>query len=144
MSSRWWEKKKLEEMDQAEWESICDGCGKCCRIQLEDDEGQRATTNVVCKYMDMNQCSCTIYETRTELVPSCIELNPVNLHEIDWMPDTCSYRLLRDGKPLPNWHPLISGSDRSVHESGASVVNAVISEDKVKEEDLETFIIQWH
>lgn len=142
--SNWWEEKKLENMNQAEWESICDGCGKCCRVQLEDDAGQRATTNVVCKYMDMNKCNCTVYETRTELVPSCIELNPKNLHEIDWMPDTCSYRLLRDGYPLPNWHPLVSGNDRSVHESGASVINAVISEEKVKDEDLETYIIQWH
>jgi len=142
--TNWWEKKKLEEMTQSEWESLCDGCGKCCRIQLEDGEGQRATTNVVCKYMDMDQCHCTVYETRTELVPSCIKLNPVNLHEIDWMPDTCSYRLLREGEPLPSWHPLVSGSDRSVHEAGASVINAVISEEKVDEEDLETFIIQWH
>ena len=92
----------------------------------------------------MDHCHCTVYETRTELVPSCIKLNPVNLHEIDWMPDTCSYRLLREGEPLPSWHPLVSGSDRSVHEAGASVINAVISEEKVDEEDLETFIIQWH
>jgi len=144
MSDNWWEQKKLQDMTRQEWESLCDGCGKCCRIQLEDDEGQRATTNVVCRYMDMNQCSCTVYERRTALVPSCLELNLTNLYQIDWMPDTCAYRLVRDGQSLPDWHPLVSGSSETVHFSGASVINAVISEEKVREDDLETFIIQWH
>lgn len=140
----WWEEKALSDMSSGEWESLCDGCGKCCRVQLEDDDGQRATTNVVCKYMDMTTCGCTVYKKRTTLVPTCLKLSPENLSAIDWMPDTCSYRLLRDGKPLPEWHPLVSGNRESVHSSQVSVRDKVVSEDRVDEEDLEEFIIQWH
>ena len=131
-------------MSVQEWESLCDGCGKCCRLQLEDDEGQRATTNVVCQYMDLESCNCTVYQERTTLVPSCLKLSPENLDSINWMPDTCSYRLLRDGEGLPEWHPLVSGNKQSVHYSHASVRDKVISETLVDEDDLEEFIIQWH
>lgn len=142
--ANWWESKALSEMTIPEWESLCDGCGKCCQIQLEDDEGQRATTNVVCKYMDMQTCGCTVYQERTTLVPSCLKLSPENLDAIDWMPDTCSYRLLRDGKVLPEWHPLVTGDPGSVHSAHMSVRDKVISEERVEEDDLEEFIIQWH
>lgn len=142
--TNWWDTKPLAEMSPSEWESICDGCGKCCRVQLEDADGQRATTNVVCRYMDMDTCGCTVYKERTTLVPTCLKLSPKNLDTINWMPDTCSYRLLRDSKTLPEWHPLISGNRDSVHHSQVSVRNKVISENSVKEEDLEEFIIQWH
>ena len=142
--TNWWQEKSLEEMNPSEWESICDGCGKCCRIQLEDEDGQRATTHVVCRYMDMHSCTCTVYQDRTTLVPSCLKLSPDNLHSIDWMPDTCSYRLLRDGQGLPDWHPLVSGDPESIHQSHISVRDKVVAEDQVDEEDLEEFIIQWH
>lgn len=142
--SNWWEKKPLKDMNPSEWESLCDGCGKCCQIQLEDADGQRATTNVVCKYMDFDTCGCTVYQDRTRLVPTCLKLSPENLHAIDWMPDSCSYRLLRDGKPLPSWHPLLTVDANSVHSSGASVKDKVVSEDIVQDQDLEEFIIQWH
>ena len=140
----WWETKSLANMTVEEWESLCDGCGKCCRIQLEDDERRRATTAVVCQYMDMEGCSCTVYERRTELVPECLKLTPDNLQSINWMPDTCAYRLVAESRPLPQWHPLISGDLSSTHRSGNSVRNQVIPETLVKEEDLEEFIIQWH
>lgn len=142
--SNWWETKPLTEMSTPEWESLCDGCGKCCRIQLEDAEGQRATTNVVCRYMDMQACCCTVYEERTKRVPTCLKLSPDNLEAISWMPDSCSYRLIRDGQPLPEWHPLVGGDKEAVHHAGASVRDKVISEEFVAEDDLEEFIIQWH
>tara|TARA_R110002073_G_scaffold173944_2_gene331098 strand:- start:526 stop:957 length:432 start_codon:yes stop_codon:yes gene_type:complete len=142
--NRWWEKIPLEQMNQHEWESLCDGCGKCCRIQLEDVDGIRATTSVVCKYMDMQQCSCSVYQERTKLVPTCLKLGIDNINEIDWMPDTCAYRLIRDGLPLPAWHPLLTGDPESTHTSGNSVKGKVTSEDLVEEDQLEEFIIQWH
>ena len=142
--ANWWERKSLQDMNRTEWESICDGCGKCCQIQLQDDAGQRATTNVVCRYMDMKTCSCTEYQERTKLVPTCLRLTPENLDEIDWMPDSCAYRLLRDGQQLPDWHPLRTGDKQSVHTSGASVRDKVIAEHSVTPEELQDFIIQWH
>jgi len=142
--NRWWENKPLEDMSRQEWESLCDGCGKCCRIQLQDDAGVRATTAVVCKYMDMNRCACTVYTERTSLVPTCLKLSPENIDEIDWMPDTCAYRLIRDGLPLADWHPLVTGDPDSTRKSGNSVKDRVISENQVEEEALEEFIIQWH
>lgn len=141
---RWWEQKNLGEMNRQEWESLCDGCGKCCLIQLQDDTGVRATTSVVCKYMDAERCSCTVYKERTSLVPTCLKLGPDNIDEIDWMPDTCAYRLIRDGLPLPEWHPLVTGDPDSTRKSGNSVYGRVISEEQVDEDELEEFIIQWH
>lgn len=134
----------LSEMSTSQWESLCDGCAKCCQVQLEDAEGTRATTNVVCRYMDQDTCQCTCYEDRTKKVPQCLKLTPNNLEEIDWMPDTCAYRLIREGKPLKFWHPLVSKDKNSVHEAGASVKGRVFSETLVDEDDLELHIIQWH
>lgn len=131
-------------MSSSQWESLCDGCAKCCQVQLEDEEGTRATTNVVCKYMDETNCQCTCYEDRTIKVPQCLKLTPNNLDEITWMPDTCAYRLVNEGKPLYPWHPLISGNKDSVHNAGVSVRGRVFSEEVVDEDDLELHIIQWH
>ena len=141
---RWWEKIPLTDMSEAQWESLCDGCAQCCLIQLEDGEGDRATTNVVCRHMDMSSCQCTRYTDRVEVVPQCLKLTPKNLQDIDWMPESCAYRLIRDGKPLEDWHPLVSGSKDTVHTSGNSVKGWVFSEDNVKEDDLELHIIRWH
>jgi len=140
----WWETIPLSEMSEAQWESLCDGCAKCCRVQLEDDEGTRATTNVVCRYMDQENCQCTCYQDRTVKVPQCLKLTPNNLDEISWMPDTCAYRLINENKPLEHWHPLVSGDKDSVHLAGVSVRGAVFSELEVEEDDLELHIIQWH
>lgn len=140
----WWETIPLSDMSPSQWESLCDGCAKCCQIQLEDVEGTRATTNVVCRYMDQETCQCTCYEDRTKKVPQCLKLTPNNLSEIDWMPDTCAYRLIREGKSLEAWHPLISGDRNTVHQAGASVKGRVFSETLVDEDDLELHIIQWH
>ena len=139
-----WEEKSLTELSRQEWESLCDGCAKCCRIQLEDDEGHRATTNVVCQYLDQQQCACTVYDTRTKKVPTCWQLSPENLGQIEWMPESCAYRLIYEGKSLPEWHPLLVGDTNEMHRLGASVRGLVVSETQVDEDDLEEYIIKWH
>lgn len=140
----WWETTALEDMSEEQWESLCDGCAKCCRIQLEDDQGTRATTNVVCQYLDQDTCRCNVYESRTQKVPECLKITPGNIDQIEWMPDTCAYRLVRDGRPLKFWHPLVSGTKNSTHDMGISVRGRVFSELEIDEEDLENQIIQWH
>lgn len=140
----WWESIPLKDMTQEQWEALCDGCAKCCRIQLEDQDGTRATTNVVCRYLDQDSCRCTCYEKRTKKVPLCLKLTPDNLDKLNWMPDTCAYRLINEGKRLEPWHPLVSGDKHSVHSCGESVRGRVFSESQVDEDALESHIIEWH
>lgn len=124
-----WQTKSLTELNDQEWESLCDGCGKCCLHKLEDvDTGEIAFTNVVCRLMDMGTCQCTRYKDRGRLMPDCVILTPEKLEQLNWMPSTCAYRLMHEGKPLPDWHPLISGDRDSVHRVGASIRGRAISE----------------
>ena len=135
----YWEIKSLDEMSHEEWEALCDGCARCCLIQLVDDEtGARVTTGVACELLDDSTCRCKNYRRR---VIGCVTLTPEKLRRIDWLPDSCAYRLLRDGEPLPDWHPLISGCAESVHEAGISVRGKTVSEQEVAEKDLENWII---
>ncbi|MDR0780837.1 MAG: YcgN family cysteine cluster protein [Pseudomonadales bacterium] len=139
-----WESKTLSEMSTQEWESLCDGCGKCCLLKLEDDDtGQIHYTRVVCRYLDQQKCRCTVYAKRQRLVPTCVKLRPDELDDLLWMPSTCAYRLLHDGKPLPIWHPLITGSRQAMQHSGNTITGRVISEDFVHEEGLDEHIVQW-
>ena len=139
-----WQRKTLDELSTHEWESLCDGCAKCCLVKLEDeDTGDVAYTNVVCRYMDEKNCQCTEYQERNTLVPHCVWLKPEMVDEFFWLPDTCAYRLVSEGKPLPQWHHLISGSRDTVHEAGHSVKNKVLNEAYIAEEDLEEYIIHW-
>ena len=139
-----WKTKSLSEMSTAEWESLCDGCAQCCLAKVEDiDTGSVHYTDVVCRYLDTEKCRCTAYSKRTTLVPDCVKLTPDNLGQLNWMPATCAYRLLSEGQPLPDWHPLVSGSDASVHEAGVSVRGHCISEEFVHEDDLVQRIIDW-
>ncbi|MDE0943203.1 MAG: YcgN family cysteine cluster protein [Alphaproteobacteria bacterium] len=125
----YWERKALDQMSVAEWEGLCDGCAKCCLHKLEDiDTGELAFTNVACRLLDIGACSCGNYERRNALVPDCVVLNPNNVGELVWMPSTCAYRLLAEGKPLEHWHPLVSGDPDSVHRAGISVRGRCISE----------------
>ena len=125
----YWEKKTLEQMTREEWESLCDGCAKCCLHKLEDIEtGELAFTNVACRLLDINACSCSNYKRRSELVPDCVVLKPNNVAKLYWMPSTCAYRLLAEGKKLPSWHPLITGDPNSVHRAGISVRGRCINE----------------
>ena len=139
-----WETKSLQEMTHDEWESLCDGCGRCCLIKLEDEiTSKLAVTNVVCRYFDHNHGCCSEYQQRSQLVPECITLSPDNLEACHFMPSTCAYRLLSEDRPLPDWHPLITGSEEAIRKHGISVVDKVISEDVVHPDQLEEHIIDW-
>lgn len=129
-------------MSPEEWESLCDGCAQCCIIKFEDeDTGRIYHTNVVCELLDIYHCQCTRYGERSVLVPTCLTLNPGLIGELKWMPETCAYRLLAEGKDLPDWHPLVSGSKESVHKSGHSVRAKVVSARDVDENDLPDYVV---
>lgn len=144
LTPRFWEKKPLTKLSQAEWEALCDGCGKCCLNKLEDeDSGAVALTRVACRLLDDATCRCTHYENRHQFVPDCIVLRPDNLDShAYWMPQTCAYRLLWQGKSLPEWHPLISGTADSVHAAGISVQGTTVSEFDTPFEEWEDHIIE--
>ncbi len=139
-----WQRKRLDEMSRAEWESLCDGCGKCCLAKLEDeDTGDVYYTDLACSQMDTSTCQCTSYDTRLEVVPECTVLTPDNVDQFSWLPFTCAYRTLAEKRPLPDWHPLRSGSPETVHEAGVSVRHRVQSVSEVTEQDWEEHIIHW-
>lgn len=139
-----WQTKQLHEMTTEEWESLCDGCGRCCLVKLEDeDTGEIHDTDVSCQLLDCSTCSCTDYANRHEIVDDCIKLDVDKLEELRWLPRTCAYRLLWEGKPLFDWHPLVSGDPQSVHEAGVSVKDKVINEREVALEDLVNRIREW-
>ena len=144
LSKRFWEHKALNRMTQPEWEALCDGCGKCCLNKLEDDEtGEVALTRVACRLLDDATCRCAQYDIRHQFVTECNVLKPENLDShAYWMPQTCAYRLLWEGKPLFDWHPLISGTPQSVHDAGISVQDWTVSEFDTPEEEWEDHIIE--
>ncbi|HEY2048821.1 MAG TPA: YcgN family cysteine cluster protein [Caulobacteraceae bacterium] len=124
-----WRQKTLAEMSPAEWESLCDGCGLCCVIRLEDDDtGEVTPTRVSCRLLDSHTCRCTDYADRHRTVPDCIKLTPGNIRDLPWMPPSCAYRRIHEGKDLPSWHPLITGDPQSVHRAGVSVRDQTINE----------------
>ncbi|MFN3856458.1 MAG: YcgN family cysteine cluster protein [Caulobacter sp.] len=129
-----WETKTLAEMSPREWESLCDGCGLCCLVRFEDeDTGEVIPTRVHCRLFDPDQCRCTDYENRKVHVPDCIKLTPHNIEALEWMPPSCAYRRLHEGKPLPAWHPLLTGDPESVHRAGVSVRGQTINEDTLED-----------
>ena len=144
MGNNFWETKNLIDMNENEWESLCDKCGKCCVIKLEDFDTQEIHyTNVSCKLLCEKSASCKNYENRKSIVPDCIILSPNNLKDLKWMPETCAYKLLNEGKELPYWHPLLSGNDKEIVNSGNSVKNRVTNENKIKIKDLPDYIFNW-
>jgi uncharacterized cysteine cluster protein YcgN (CxxCxxCC family) len=137
-----WRRKSLREMTREEWESLCDGCAKCCLHKLEDlDTGEVSYTNVACRLLDIGSCRCTNYPERQRLVPDCVFLTPELVDDLGWLPSTCAYRLVAEGQDLRWWHPLISGDPESVHRAGISVRGRVISERRAG--DLEDHITDW-
>ena len=134
----------MERMTHAEWEALCDGCGKCCMNKLEDEDTQEvAMTRIACRLFDDDTCRCGQYEIRHQFVPECIVLKPSNLdRNLYWMPETCAYKLLRKGLPLYDWHPLISGSPETVHAADVSMRNRSLPEFEVDEADWEDHIIE--
>ncbi len=141
---RYWEKVPLQKMTAPEWEALCDGCGKCCLNKIEDDEtGEVFLTRIACRLLDDESCRCGQYEIRKQIVPECIVLTPGNIEShAYWMPQTCAYRLLWEGRPLFDWHPLISGDPATVQRAGVSVQGITIPEFEVDEDDWEDHIIE--
>lgn len=137
MASRpFWETKSLEEMTPGEWESLCDGCGLCCLIRFEDeDTGEIIPTRVHCKLFDSESCACSNYADRKRHVQDCIKLTPQNVDTLKWMPLSCAYRRVNEGRGLADWHPLISGDAESVHRAGVSIRGETISEETLADPD---------
>ena len=141
---KFWEHKALAEMSSEEWELLCDGCGRCCLLRLEDeDSGEIFTTRLACKLLDIGKCQCKSYAKRHEIVEDCLALTAENIGSLGWIPSSCAYRRLSEGRELAWWHPLISGSRESVHEAGISVRGWAIDESFIDEDDVEKFIYKY-
>jgi uncharacterized cysteine cluster protein YcgN (CxxCxxCC family) len=139
-----WKTKRLDQLNQSEWESLCDGCGLCCLNKLEDwDSGDVVFTSVACRLLDGETCRCKDYQHRQGQVPDCIQLTPTTVNEITWLPPTCGYRLIRDGEDLYWWHPLVSGDPDTVHQAGISARGRTVSENDVDVEDFEDYVVDW-
>jgi len=143
VSDNFWETKSLEQMTPDEWESLCDGCGLCCLVKIEDEEsGEVFNTSVSCRLLDVATCRCSDYENRLTKAPMCTRLTLDNLQEMSWLPETCAYKRLHAGQPLPAWHYLLSGDRNSVHDAGVSVKWFAQSEEYVHPDQLVEFIIE--
>ena len=141
-SSKYWQAKSLEEMSKSEWESLCDGCGKCCLIKLEDSDNKELFyTDVACYLLDQKTCQCKDYANRKKLVDDCLQLEVNDVEDFKWLPKTCAYRLLHEGKDLPKWHYLLSGDRSTMHKKKMSVQNRVVSETEVLE--VAEHIVYW-
>ena len=137
-----WKTTPLEKMTNAQWESLCDGCGRCCLHKLRDDETEELYyTSVACRLLDVKTCQCTDYPKRHRKVQDCVTLTPAMIPELDWLPPDCAYKRLSDGEDLPSWHPLITGTPQTVITSGASAAGRCISERRAGA--LEDYVVDW-
>ena len=142
MEKPFWQAKRLEQMSEAEWESLCDGCGRCCLHKLRDEVTEALSfTNVACHMLDLGTCTCSDYARRQDKVPDCVSLTPAVLDEIDWLPPSCAYRRLSEGRSLAWWHPLVSGDPATVHSAGISVLGRAICERESG--PLEHHLVDW-
>lgn len=138
----YWQRKSLDDMTKREWEQLCDGCGRCCMLKLEDeDTGDIYLTRLSCKLLDIGVCRCTDYKRRHQRVPDCLSLTPRMVGELSWLPETCAYRLIDEGQDLAWWHPLVSGSPNTVHEAGISVRDWAMPETAARAEELHKYLI---
>jgi uncharacterized cysteine cluster protein YcgN (CxxCxxCC family) len=139
-----WRRFPLDSLPPNEWEALCDGCAKCCLVKLEDaDTGEVAYTNIACRLLDLGTCRCGSYALRRQLVKGCVVLDRENLEEVlAWMPRTCAYRLVHEGKDLPRWHPLVSGDPETVHRAGVSLRGRMVPEYDVDEDHWEDFVLE--
>ena len=129
MNDQFWKRKSLAEMTADEWESLCDGCGMCCMLKVQDeDTGDVFYTDVACRLFDIDTCRCTDYANRAKIVADCLVLTPDEKEAYEWLPDSCAYRRLANGQDLPGWHPLVTGRPESVHEAGISMQGKAVSE----------------
>ena len=126
-----WREKSMAEMSEAEWESLCDGCGLCCQIRVEDPAGAMALSDAACRMLDLCSHRCKDYAHRQQNVPDCVKITPDNVRELDWLPHTCAYRLVAFGHDLPDWHHLVCGDPERVHSEGPSMRGDLVSEDEV-------------
>ena len=132
-----WKTKTLAQMTRPEWESLCDGCGRCCLNKLEDeDTGEYLYTRAACKLLDLDTCQCSDYKNRAKRVPDCVTLTPANVPELGWLPNSCAYRRLNEGRGLAWWHPLVSGDPETVSKAGISVEDETYSEVGIKISEL--------
>lgn len=138
-----WRTKSLDEMDDREWEALCDGCGQCCLVKLEDeDTNELLHTKLACKLLDIGKCRCTDYANRHDRVSDCAVVSPETVRTLDWLPHSCAYRLIAEGKDLFWWHPLVSGNANTVHEAGVSVRDWAESEEGVPVHKMERFVVR--
>ncbi|MCB1501936.1 MAG: YcgN family cysteine cluster protein [Bauldia sp.] len=139
-----WQRRTLEEMSRTEWESLCDGCGRCCLNKLEyADTGEIAWTDIACRLFDDSSCRCTDYRNRSRRVPDCETLTLEKVRTLTWLPPTCAYRLIAEGRDLYWWHPLVSGDRETVHRAGISARYRTRSEEGIPVDDYETYIVDW-
>ena len=144
LEKEFWKKKKLDQFTKKEWEALCDRCGKCCLIKLEDiDNSEIYYTNVSCKLLCTKTAKCSSYSNRKEIVKDCVKLSYKNLELLNWMPNTCSYKLIYEGKDLPYWHYLVTGDLKKMIKEKVSIRGKVINEKKVKKKDLHNYIYDW-
>lgn len=138
-----WQEKALGDMTTEEWESLCDGCGKCCLHKIEDeDTDELFYTRIACRLLDISSCRCSDYPNRKQLVPECLKLRPEDVDQFHWLPDSCAYRLVAEGQSLPDWHHLVSGDQQTIHQQGYSVCNWAVSEDEVSEDEWFDLVIE--
>ena len=143
ISDNFWQTLSLSEMTHSQWESLCDGCGRCCLHKIEcEDSNEIYFTDVACRHLD-ETCRCQHYQMRQHLMPDCLSIEPDWGKKFDWLPKTCAYRLLREGKPLFAWHPLISGDTNSVHLAGISVRGRIFRDNEIPQKEIHQHVIDW-
>lgn len=142
---RFWETKPLAALTAEEWESLCDGCGKCCLVKLEDEDAPDTLyfTDVACRLLDLGTCRCTDYANRSRRVSSCLRLGPDRLEALALMPPSCAYRRIAEGRRLPDWHHLVAGDRLAIHAAGRSVLGRVVSEGEIAADALEDRLVDW-
>lgn len=144
LTERFWETKKMADMSRAEWEALCDGCARCCLLKLDfEDSPDIYYTNVACRLLDIRTCRCTRYRHRSLIVPDCLSLTPESAAVFSYLPRTCAYRCLAEGRPLPSWHPLISRDPDAIHRLGISIRDRAIPEEWIDPDQLENQIVEW-
>ncbi len=143
MKDQFWKGRTLESLDDAEWEALCDGCGRCCLVRFEDASGGGVFyTIAACRLLDPLKARCTAYAERSQRVSGCLSVRHLARDRYRWLPETCAYRLLAEGRDLPDWHPLVSGDPRSVVSAGVSVAGRVVSEDNIHPDELESLVLR--
>ena len=142
MSDNWWDTTRLSDLSRDKWEQLCDHCGKCCLLKLEDeDSGDVYYTDIACHLVDENSCKCGDYENRQIVVPDCLRLTPENLEQVQWMPLSCAYRRIMEGRGLPKWHHLVCGDQEEIHCQGMSIRSKFVIESP--DLDVEEHIVEW-